>query len=281
MAQQRVTVDERTPLILLIIDAIAFWLRNQPVFWLLALPIAGLAAAGSYLVGTVQQFAFLSHPESWHFLFALIYAMFLDRWIKESLLDGAEACEGVDELRRALVPTTLLMFTILFFVFAMILSLLRLQGIGDTLFRWGVPFVAIAPLASFLAWLPHVLLWSTVLAFLALLAPASSAATRMSPAEAWRLAAPVRPKLFRLILGATLLSLAVGAASVWGVEVLPKKAWVPAALIGVQRLVDCLLLAIVGHVLAVLFSALADWHPPEPEERPFRHMKLKARSTPR
>ena len=50
MAQHRVAVDERTPLFLLIIDAIAFWLRNQTVFWLLVLPIVGLAAAGTYLV---------------------------------------------------------------------------------------------------------------------------------------------------------------------------------------------------------------------------------------
>ena len=28
------------------------------MFWLLALPIAGLAAAGAYLTDTVQQFAF-------------------------------------------------------------------------------------------------------------------------------------------------------------------------------------------------------------------------------
>ena len=279
MAQQRVAVDERTPLSFLISDAIAFWLRNQAVFWLLALPIAGLAAAGAYLAHNVQQFAFLRHPESWHFLFALIYAMFLDRWIKESLLEGAEQCDGVDDLRRALVPAPLLMFAIVFFVFAMILSLLRLQGIDASLMRWGLPAATVAPLAAFLAWLPHLLLWSTALAFLALLAPAWSAGTRLSPGEAWRLAAPVRPKLFRLVLGATLLSLAVGAASLWGVEVLPKKPWAPAALVGAQRLIDCLLLAIVGHVLAVLFRTLADWQPPEPEERPFRHMRLRPRST--
>ena len=29
----------------------------------------------------------------WDFLFVLIYAMFLDRWLKESLLDGATDCD--------------------------------------------------------------------------------------------------------------------------------------------------------------------------------------------
>jgi hypothetical protein len=163
----------------------------------------------------------------------------------------------------------------------MILSLLRLQGIENSLVFWGLPAAAVAPLATFLAWLPHLLLWATVLAFFALLAPAWSAGTRMSPGEAWRLAVPVRAKLFRLVLGATLLSLAIAAASIWGLEVLPKRPWAPAALIGAQRLIDCLLIAIVGHVLAALFRGLGEWQPPEPEERPFRHMRLRARSTSR
>jgi hypothetical protein len=281
MAQQRVAVDERAPLVFLIFDAIAFWLRNQAVFWLLALPIAGLAAAGAYLVDTVQQFAFLRRPEGWHFLFALIYAMFLDRWIKEALLEDAAPCDEVDTLRRALVPAPLLMFAILFFVFAMALSWLRLQGIDDTLARWGVPAMAALPLATLLAWLPHLLLWSTALAFVALLVPAWSAAAPLSLGRAWRLSKPVRPKLFRLVLGAVLLSMLVSTATLWGVEVLPRKPWVPAAMAGTQRLVDCLLLAVVGHVLAVLFRSLADWQQPEPEERPFRNMRLRPRGTSR
>jgi hypothetical protein len=281
MTQQRVAVDERTPLFLLIIDAIAFWLRNQAIFWLLALPIAGLAAAGAYLVDTVQQFAFLRRPEGWHFLFALIYALFLDRWIKESLLDDATPCDEVDALRHALVPAPFLLFAIVFFLFAMGLSWLQLQGIDETLAGWGVPAVMVTPLGALLAWLPHLLVWATALAFVALMVPAWCAAAPLSLGQAWRLSEPVRPRLFRLIVGAVLLSMAISAATLWGVELLPRRPWVPAAMVGAQRLADCLLLAIVGHVLAALFRNLADWQQPEPEERPFRNMRLRPRGTSR
>jgi hypothetical protein len=281
MAQQRVAVSESPPLFLLVIDAIAFWLRSQPVFWLLALPIAGLAAAGAYLVDTVHQFAFLDHPEGWHFLFALIYAMFLDRWIKEALLEDAAPCDEVDTLRRALVPAPLLLFAIVFFVFAIGLGLLRLQGIDSTLVRWGLPMGAAMPLATLIAWLPHLLVWGTALAFVALLVPAWCAAAPLPLRQAWRLSEPVRPKLFRLIVGAAVLSMLIYAATLWGLEALPDKRWAPAAMVGLQRLADCLLLAIVGHVLAALFRTLTDWHQPEPEERPFRNMRLRPRGSSR
>lgn len=281
MAQHRVAVDERTPLFFLIIDAIAFWLRNQTLFWLLVLPIVGLAAAGTYLVDTVKQFTFLRRPEGWHFLFALIYALFLDRWIKESLLDDATPCDEVDRLRHALVPAPFLMFAIVFFLFAMGLSWLQLQGIDQALTRWGVPLALIPPLATLLAWLPHLLVWGTALAFVVLLVPAWCAGAPLSIGQAWRLSEPVRPKLFRLIVGSVLLSMAVYAATVWGLELLPQKPWAPAAMVAVQRLADCLLLAIVGHVLASLFRTLADWQQPEPEDRPFRNMRLRPRGTAR
>ena len=277
MAQQGVAVGESPPLFFMVVDAVAFWLRNQAVFWLLALPIAGLAAAGAYLVDTVQQFAFLRRPEGWHFLFALIYAMFLDRWIKESLLEGAEPCDGVDELRRALVPPPLLLFAIVFFVLAMGLSWLKLKGIDDTLARWGLPAAIAGPLAALLSWLPHVLVWATALACVALMVPAWSAAAPLSLRQAWRAAEPARAKIFRLIIGSALLSMLVYAATLWGYEVLPRKPWVTAALAGGQRLVDCLLLAVVGYVLASLFRTLTAWHPPEPEDRPFRHMRIRPR----
>ena len=112
----------------------------------------------------------------------------------------------------------------------------------------------VVALATLLAWLPHLLVWATVLGFVVLLVPAWCAAAPLSLGQAWRLSEPVRPKLFRLIVGAVLLSMAVYAATLWGIEVLPKKAWAPAAMVGAQRLADCLLLAIVGHVLASLFQ---------------------------
>jgi len=153
--------------------------------------------------------------------------------------------------------------------------------IDRNLARWGVPALAAVPLGTLLAWLPHLLLWSMAVAFVALLVPAWSAGAPLSLGQAWRLSEPVRPKLFRLVLGAVLLSMLVSIAALWGAELLPRKPWVPAAMAGIQRLVDCLLLAVVGHVLAVLFRSLADWQQPEPEERPFRNMRLRPRSTSR
>jgi hypothetical protein len=277
MAQRGVAVSESTPLFFLIVDAIAFWLRHQAVFWLLVLPIAGLAAAGAYLTDTVQQFAFLRRPEGWHFLFALIYAMFLDRWIKEALLDDAADCDEVDAFRRALVPPPLLLFAIVFFLFAMGLSWPQLKGIEDTLTEWGLPFAIAAPLATLLSWLPHMLVWSIALAFVALMVPAWSAGASLSLRQAWRAAEPARARIFRLIIGSVLLSMLVYAATLWAYEVLPMKPWVPAALAGAQRLADCLLLAVAGHVLASLFRTLTGWHPPEPEDRPFRHLRVRPR----
>jgi hypothetical protein len=46
---------------------------------------------------------------------------------------------------------------------------------------------------------------------------------------------------------------------------------------GVWRLSDCLLLAIVGYVLATIWRELTDWRPPEPEDHPFRNLKFRAR----
>ena len=127
-----VTVSERTPLLFLIVDAFAFWLRNQAVFWLFALPIAGLAAAAAYIVGTIEQFAFLRRPEGWDFLFALIYAMFLDRWMKVALLDGATPCEETDNLRRSIISVRVLVFAACFLLLAMVMSTVRLEGITET-----------------------------------------------------------------------------------------------------------------------------------------------------
>ena len=269
------------PLFFLIVDAIAFWLRNQLVFWLLALPIAGLAALAAYLIDAHEQFAFLRHPEGWDFLYALIYAMFLDRWIKESLLDDAAPCDEVDAFRRALVPPPLLLFAIVFFLFAVALSLLHLQGVDATLLRWRLPLAVVVIASIVLSWLPHVLVWATVLGFVVLLVPAWCAGEQMSVRKAWKISEPARPRLFRLVLGATVLSLIVYAVTQWGLDVLPDRPWSGAAMIGAQRLADCLILAITGHALASLFQALTDWHQPEPEDRPFRHMRLRPRATSR
>jgi hypothetical protein len=65
-------VRESTPLFLLIIDAIAFWLRSQSVFWLLALPIAGLAAAVAYILDSSNPLSFQRYRRCWEFLCARI-----------------------------------------------------------------------------------------------------------------------------------------------------------------------------------------------------------------
>lgn len=201
--------------------------------------------------------------------------MFIDRWIKESLLDGAADCDEVDAFRRTLVPPPLLLFTIVFFLFAMGLSWLHLQGVETTLLRWHLPTAMASVVATVLSWLPHALVWGTVLGFLVLAVPAWSAGEPMSLGRAWKVAEPARPRLFRLVMGATLASLTVYAATQWGLAALPHKPWAPAAMVGAQRLADCLILAIAGHVLASLFRVLTDWHQPEPADRPFRHMRLR------
>ncbi|HSH98987.1 MAG TPA: hypothetical protein VLA02_00185 [Reyranella sp.] len=268
-------VSERRSLSFLIIDAIAFWLRHQAVFWLLALPIAGLAAAVAYTLDSSQQLNFHRYRWGWELFYALIYAMFLDRWIKESLLDGATACEEVDDLRRAMVPARLLLLAIVFSCFAMALGWLQLQGIAATLVRWGAPDWLMVIGATVLAWLPHLLVWATCLAFLAFVVPSWSSGAPLSLRRAWQLSGPARSRIFRLVVGAAFLSLLTYAVTEWGLEVLPHKAWATAAMEGSQRLADCLLLAITGHVLAALYRALTNWEPPEPEERPFRGMRLR------
>lgn len=207
--------------------------------------------------------------------------MFADRWIKESLLDGAAPCDEVDAFRRALVPPALLLFAIVFFLFATALSWLHLEGIESTLLHWHLPRAIAAIAGIVLSWLPHALVWATALGFVVLLVPAWCAGERTSLGKAWRISGSARSRLFRLVLGSTVLSLVAYAVTRWGLEVLPGKPWAAAAMTGAWRLTDCLILAIAGHVLSSLFQALTNWHQPEPEDRPFRHMRLRPRTTSR
>jgi len=86
-----------------------------------------------------QQFADLRNHWGWDFLFALIYAMFLDRWMKVALLEDATPLRGdrqsasIDHLVRFLV------FAACFLLLAMIMSMLRLEGISETLIGWHLP----------------------------------------------------------------------------------------------------------------------------------------------
>jgi hypothetical protein len=260
-----------------IVDAIAFWFRNQASFWLVALPIAGLGAAIAFVLDRHQQFAGLRNHWGWDFLFALIYAMFLDRWMKIVLVDDASPCEEADNLRRSIVAVRFLVFAACFLLLALIMSMVRLEGITVTLIAWHLPLLLANVLGMILSWLPHLFFWSTLFALIALMLPALSAAEPTSIAQAWTLGRPMRAALFRLVFGAALMSFAVCAASLFGLELLPKKPWAAALMAGAWRLSDCLLLAVVGYVLAAIWRGLTDWRPPEPEDHPFRNMKLRVR----
>ena len=264
-------------LLLLIVDAIAFWFRNQAVFWLVALPIAGLGAAIAFVLDRDQQFAGLRNHWGWDFLFALIYAMFLDRWMKIALLEEASPCDEVDNLRRSIIAVRFLVFAACFLLLAMIMSMVRLEGITATLIGWHLPPVLAAILGMVLTWLPHLFFWTTLFALIALMLPSLSAAEPTSVAHAWVLGRPVRAALFRLIFGAAMISFTAFAVTTCCLELLPRKPWAAAAMAGSWRLVDCLLLALVGYVLATIWRRLTDWREPEPEDHPFRNMKFRLR----
>ena len=275
----RLTLQDNgeSSLSLLILDALAFWVRNQAVFWLVALPIAGLGAAIAFVLDRHQQFAGLRNHWGWDFLFALIYAMFLDRWMKIALLEGASPCDEVDNLRRSIIAVRFLVFAACFLLLAMIMSMIRLEGITATLVGWRLPLAIAMPVGTILSWLPHLFFWATLLALVALILPALSAAEPTSLGEAFVLGRPVRALVFRLVFGSVLLSFATCVATTYGLEFLPKKPWAAAAMAGTWRLVDCLLLAVAGYVLATIWRNLVDWRQPEPENHPFRNMKLRVR----
>ena len=234
------------------IDALTFWWRRQGTFWIMALPIAGLGAGVTYVLEADRQFVDWRHHWGWDLLFALIYAMFLDRWIKEALLDNALPCDEVDELRRSTIGVR-------FLTFAAALCLLGLATAP-------CPFVEL-----------NVALCASAATLFVLLLPSLAAAKPLSLDEAFTLGRPVQAHLFLLIGGAILLSLLAGVGLVWGSTLLPHKPWNAAAVAALQRLVDCLLLAFVGYGLASIFRQLTDWQQPEPADHPFRGMRLRAR----
>jgi hypothetical protein len=110
-----------------------------------------------------------------------------------------------------------------------------------------------------------------------MLLPALAAHRSITLHEAFVLGRPVQSQLFLLIGGAILVSLLTGFGLSLVVMLLPAKPWVVAMVAGLQRLVDCLLLAGVGYGLATAFRNLTDWQQPEPEDRPFRGMQLRPR----
>ena len=277
MAQQLTVDDDRPSFVFLLIDSLAFFLRNQLVFWIAALPIAGLAAGLAYLLDTDQRFVDWRGHWSWDFLFALIYAMFLDRWIKETLLDEASPCDEIDELRRATIAVRFLALAAALFVLAMMFSLFQFEGIAETLEDWQVPHGLSVVAGTVLTWLPHVFFWAAIFAPFALMLPALSAGEPTGLRAASRLGRPTGGTLFALIFGAALLSLVAAATTVWGLQVLPRRPWAAAAMVGAGRLFDCLLLTFAAYTLAILWRRLTGWQPPEPDDHPFRGMAKRVR----
>jgi hypothetical protein len=232
---------------LVLAKALVFWLRHQGVFWLTALPIAGLAAAIAYVLEANRALIEWRHHWGWDLLFAPIYAMFLDRWIKEALLEDATPCDEADALHGSTVTLRVL-------VFAAILGLL----------------------ATALALLPHValsaVLWTAAASLFALMLPALAAGEPSSLRLAFALGRPLQVHLFLLIGGAVALWLLADPGLAWAARHLPDRPWAPATVVAAHRLVDTLLLTFVGYGLAALFRDASGWQQPEPDGRLYRRM---------
>ena len=165
---------------LVLVEALVFWLRRQGVFWLMALPIAGLAGAITYILESNRALIDWRHHWGWDFLFALIYAMFLDRWIKEALLEDAYPCEEADALRGSTIAPGFLVFA-----------------------------AALGLMATALALLPHVelsaVLWTATASLFALMLPALAAGEPAALRQAFAWGRPLQAHLFLLIGGAVAL----------------------------------------------------------------------------
>ena len=194
----------------------------------MTLPIVGLAAAVAYVLDTHREFIDWRHHWGWDFLFALIYAMFLDRWIKEALLDDATPCDEVDEMRRSTIAVR-------FLTFAASLCLLAIMVAP-------CPYIELNAVAC-----------AAAASVFVMLLPALAAHRPITLHEAFVLGRPVQSHLFLLIGGAILVSLLAGLGLSLVTMLLPAKPWVAAMVAGLQRLVDCLLLAGVGYGLATVF----------------------------
>ena len=229
-----------------LVDALVFWLRHQAVFWLMALPIAGLAAAIAYILEANQAVRRLAPSLGLGFPVRLIYAMFLDRWIKEALLEDARAVRR----GRCVAPLD----------HRAPLPALRRRPLpaGDG---------ARAP-ASRRA---GAVLWTAAAALFALLLPALAAGEPSSLRQAFALGRPLQIHLFLLIGGASLLSLAAGSGPRRGLpDICPTEPWTPPPSPPPIGWSTGLLLAFVGYGLARSFAKLTGWQQPEPRDRPYR-----------
>jgi hypothetical protein len=180
-------------------------------------------------------------------LFALIYAMFLDRWIKEALLEDARPCDEADALRRSTIAPRFLLFA-----------------------------AALGLMATALALLPHVelsaVLWTATASLFVLMLPSLASGEPSSLRQAFALGRPLQVHLFLLTGGAVALSLLADPGLAWVAGYLPDRPWNAAAVAASHRLVDGLLLAFVGYGLATVFREVTGWQQPEPDDRPYRRV---------
>jgi hypothetical protein len=237
---------------LVLVEALVFWLRNQGVFWLTALPIAGLAGGIAYILEANRALVDWRHHGGWDFLFALAYALFLHRWIKEALLEDASPCDEVSELRGSTIALR-------FLIFAAALGLLA------------TALAALPPVE------PGAVLWTAVACLFVLMLPSLTAGEPLSLGQAFAVGRPLQIHLFLLIGGAVALSLLADSGLARAIGHLSDKPWNAAVVAAAHRLVDCLLLAFVGYGLATLFRQLTGWQQPEPDDHPLRGMRLRAR----
>jgi hypothetical protein len=240
--------DDKPSLLLMSVDALVFWMRNPLSFWIVTLPIASLAGIATWALDRDHNLDAWRGHWGWSFLFALIYAMFLDRWIKASLLDDATPCDEVDNLRRSIVSPRFLAYATALFGLAALLAPSRYGEVS-------------------------IVLWSASACLFALLLPSLSAAEPLSLSRAFALGRKLQIHLFLLIGMAVAISVLSSIGLERFVGWLPPKPWHGAALSAAGRIVDCLMLAWVGHVLAMLFREVTGWRQPEPDDHPFRDMK--------
>src|SRR5258708_9656492 len=213
----------------------------------MALPIAGLAGGTAYVLEANQALVDWRHHWGWDFLFALIYAMFLDRWIKEALLEDTHPCEEADALRGSTIALRFLVFA-----------------------------AALGLMATALALLPHVelsaVLWTGEASLFALMLPSLAAGEPASLRQSFALGRPLQIHLFMLIGSAVTLWLLADPGVAWAVRHLPDRPWNGAAVVAAHRLIDALLLTFVGYGLAALFREVSGWRQPEPDGRLYRRM---------
>lgn len=273
MSARSATQEQQPSLPRLVVNSLLFLVRRWSTFAIVASPIPAIAAGAAWLLEFQRHLDIWRDPWLWDLLFAVAYAMLLDRWIKEALLDGAFDCDEVDNLRHSIIAPRFLLFSGAMYVLAYLL--------GAEPFDWFANTSRLGPvLDGVIHWLPQIVVWALVFAVLSLMLPSLSAAEPISTLQALRLGRRVRPSLIALALGVTLLSVAGDLASHWGLAQLPHKPWAPSAMAGAHRIFDCLLIAIAGHCLATLYRQLTDWRQPEPEDHPYRGLGQPPRKDP-